>query len=309
MNRRKRVMITGGSGEIGKFIISRLKDDYDISVMDIREPKEPSVNFVKCDITDLECLKEATKNIDIIIHLAAFPSEIIIPTYPKGWDVNCTGTFNVFEAAVSNNIKKVVYASSICATGILTWVSSKHSLRYFPVDEEHPCKPEDLYGVSKLLSEKLAWMYSKRSDTIFIGLRIAAVWFKSDEGIAKVTEVLVNNYIKDPTALLYLDVLADEKRAIYTVDDIWEYVDARDVAQAFKLCLEKSDIKCEVYNIGAGNTPTNWDSIKLAKYFYPDVPILNPLSFLVDENKPLWSITKAQKELGYRPKHSWEEYI
>ena len=317
MNRKKRVLITGGSGRLGEFIINKLKDDYHISVMDIRKPEGLSVNFIKCDITDLEGLKKATENIDIIIHLAALMCERIIPTYPKGWDVNCTGTFNIFEAAVANNIEKVVYASSICATGIITWVSSKHSIEYFPVDEEHPCKPEDLYGTSKLVAEKLAWMYSKRSDTIFIGFRIATVWFKSDEGIAKTTEGMVNKYIKDPTAFLNLDPSPDEKRSIYKVKDpraaskdlTWQYVDARDVAQAFKLSLEKSDIKCEVYNIGAGNTPTNWDSIKLAKYFYPGVPILDALSFLVDKKRPLWDITKAQKELGYRPEYSWEEYI
>jgi len=317
MNRKKKVMITGGSGRLGKFIINKLKDDYYISVIDMEKPEWLSVDFIKCDITDLDGLKKATENIDVIIHLAAFATERGIPTYPKGWDVNCTGTFNIFETAAVNNIEKVVYASSICATGINTWVSSKHSIKYFPVDEEHPCKPESLYGTSKLVAEKLAWMYSKRSDTIFIGFRIASVWFKSDEGVYKNTKDKVNRYIKDPTAFLNLDPVPDKKTSIYKVKDpraaykdgIWQYVDARDVAQAFKLSLEKNDIKCEIYNIGAGNTPTNWESIKLAKYFYPGVQILDPLSFLVDKKRPLWDITKAQIELGYRPEYSWEEYI
>jgi len=316
MLNQEKVMIIGGSGKLGEFIIKKLKSDFDICVMDIKEPKDKDVAFIKGDITNLDSMKKATRNIDMIIHLAAYMSERIMPSYAEGWDVNCTGIFNVFEAAVANKIKKVVFASSICATGLITWASSNHSIEYFPVDEEHPCKPQGLYGTSKLIAEKLAWMYTKRSDTSFIGLRIASVWFKSEEGIDKATEGLINKYIKDPAAVLNIP-LPDEKRSVYVIEDpraatkdlTWQYVDARDVAQAFELALKKKDIKFGIYNIGAADTPTKWESIKLAKYFYPDVPINNPVVFLVDKKRPLWDISKAQKELGYKPNYTWEEYI
>jgi len=309
MSNNQKILITGGSGKVGEFIIKKLreKEKYNIIVFDIKEPKGNNVQFIKGDIRDLKSLKKVTQNTDNIIHLSAYPNELVMPSYPEGWDVNCTGTFNVFEAAVTNEVKKVVFASSICATGIITWTSSDHSVKYFPVNEVHPCKPQNLYGTSKLIAEKLAYMYSRRSNTSFIGLRLATVWFKSEEGIDEKTKLRLKTYIKDPSYVSTLDC-TDKERAIYTKDLTWQFVDARDVAQAFYLALEKKDVKYGIYNIGSADTPSEWDSIKLAKYFYSDVPISNPLVFLVDKKRALWDISKAQKELGYIPLYNWKEY-
>lgn len=307
MSNNQKVLIIGGSGKIGEFIIKELKEKCDISVFDVKEPKDNDLKFIRGDIRDLESLKENTKNIDTIMHLGAYPNEYAIPSYPQGWDVNFTGTFNVFEAAVTNKVKKIVYASSICATGILTWASSDHSIKYFPVNEEHPCNPQNLYGTSKLIAEKLAFMYARRSNTSFIGFRIASVWFKSEEGIDETTKLKLKSYIKDPSCVSTI-TCENKQRAINIKDLTWQFVDARDVAQAFYLALEKKDIKYGIYNIGSVETPSNWDSIKLAKYFYPDVRISNPLVFLVDKKRALWDISKAQKELGYNPLHNWQEY-
>jgi len=304
-----KIMITGGSGKIGEFIIKELKDKCEVSVFDLIEPKDNEVNFIRGDIKNLENLREATKNVDSVIHLCAYPNEraIVSSTYPNGWDINCTGTFNVFEAAVTNEVKKVVFASSICATGIITGTSSEHSIKYFPINEVHPCNPQNLYGTSKLIAEKLAYMYSRRSNTSFIGLRIATVWFKSEEGIDENTKLRLKTYIKDPS---YVSTLActDKERAMHIKDLTWQFVDARDVAQAFRLSLEKKDVKYDIYNIGSLDTPSNWDSIKLAKYFYPNVRISNSLVFLVDKKRALWDISKAQKELGYKASYNWQEY-
>ncbi|MDD3818374.1 MAG: NAD(P)-dependent oxidoreductase [Bacteroidales bacterium] len=318
MDNRQSVLITGGSGRIGKFIVNNLKDYYKVVVYDTKKPKQSDVDFIEGDLRDLDKFRQVTKNIDNIIHLAAYFTDRVMPSYSEGWDVNSTGTFNVFESAVRNNVKKVVYASSICATGIATWVTSDHGLEYFPVDEKHHCRPENLYGVTKLLAEKLAWMYAIRSETIFIGFRIATVYFKSmEDGIDESTSSIVNKFIKDPTIFLNLEPLPDEKRSTYKIADprsaekdlTWQYIDARDLAQAFKLALLKNNIKYEIYNIGAADTPTSWESLKLAKYFYPEVPILDPSSFLIDKKKPLWDIKKAQQELDYKPQHSWKEYL
>jgi nucleoside-diphosphate-sugar epimerase len=301
-------MITGGSGLIGGFIIRDLRENYDLKVFDIKQPKDRDIEFIQGDLRNLGKLKETTKDVDCIIHLAAYSRERSIPSYPEGWEVNCTSTFNVFESAVLNRVEKVIFASSICAAGVITWTSSDHSINYFPIDEQHPCKPQDLYGTSKLIGENLAWMYAKRSETIFIGLRMATVWFKSEQGIDPGTEMIINTYVKDPSAFLAV-MPPTEKRRFAVKDLTWQYVDARDVVQAFRLCLEKKDIKYGIYNTGAEDTPSNWDSLKLAQFFYPEVPIRNPEIFLVDKKRALWDISKARKELGYKPMHNWKEYF
>jgi len=312
-----RLLITGGAGEIGEFIVEELKNKHDLIIFDLKEPKNNEINFIKGNLTDLQALEKATKDVDAIIHLAAYRGESLIPSYPEGWDVNVTGTFNVFEAAVRNGVKKVISASSICAPGLLTWVSSNHSIDYFPIDEKHVCKPEDLYGTGKLILEKLAWMYSKRSNVSFINLRLATVWIEYKKGINELTKWFIDNLIKDPTRIKSIDLpmeMPDKKGHViqdpkaFMRDLVWQFVDARDVAQAFRLALEKKDEKFGIYNIGASNTPSTWDSIKLAKYIYPDVQIKNSLTFLVDRKKALWDISKAQRELGYQPEFNWEAY-
>jgi nucleoside-diphosphate-sugar epimerase len=308
MAERQKILITGGSGQIGDMITKNLKENHDIKIFDINEPKDHDVEFIRSDLRDLEKVKEASKGMDCIIHLAAYFREISIPTYPEGWEVNCTSTFNIFEAAVQNQVKKVIFASSICAVGIATWASSDHSLDYFPIDELHPCRPQDLYGTSKLIGENLAWMYAKKSDTSFLGLRMATVWFKSERGISPNTEMLINTYVKDPT-MFFSAIPPTQKRRFALKDLTWQYVDSRDVVQAFRLCFEKRDIKYGIYNIGAEDTPSELDSLKLAQLFYPEVPIRNPMMFLVDKKRALWDISKAGKELGYKPRHHWKEYL
>jgi nucleoside-diphosphate-sugar epimerase len=175
------------------------------------------------------------------------------------------------------------------------------------MDEQHPTRPQDLYGTSKLIGDNLAWMYAKRTGTSFICLRMATIWFKSEQGIDPSTQMIINSYVRDPAAVLAIP--ETEKRRFAMRDISWQYVDARDVAQAFRLCLEKKDIKYGIYNIGAEDTPSSWDSLRLAQFLYPEVSFRNPLIFLLDKKKALWDISKARKELGYKPKHNWKEYF
>ncbi|MHA1835114.1 MAG: NAD-dependent epimerase/dehydratase family protein [Candidatus Baldrarchaeia archaeon] len=303
-----KVLVTGGSGRIGIRAMKVLeKAGYEVIGFDIKPPKN-DYNFIIGDIRDRKSTENVTKNVDVVLHLAAYPNEGAIPSYQEGWDVNCTGTFNIFESAVKNKVKKVVYASSICATGILTWVTPEHSLEYFPVDENHPCRPENLYGTSKLLAEKLAWMYSKRSNTSFIGLRIATVWFDNDAGNPdRSTKWIIENFVKDPSAV-FKQPFSNDNRRFALKDLVWQYVGVWDVCEALKLAVEKADVKFRIYNIGASDTCSNWDSVKIAQFFYPNVPIRNPWVFLVERKKALWDISRAKRELGYMPKFSWTEF-
>ncbi len=304
-----RILVTGGSGRIGLEIIKILqKSGHDVIDLDIFPPKL-DVEFTKGDLRDRKLINDAIKGTDAVIHLAAFPTEPSIPSYEEGWDVNCTGTFNVFNASVNNEVTRVIYASSICATGILTWTSPNSGVPYFPVDESVPCRPQNLYGVSKLLSEKLAFMYSKRSSSTFVGLRIATVWFYSDGIVAESTKNLVDKYVRDPSAILEKQSSLPNLNINALKDLAWQYVGVSDVAEAFRQAVEREELNPGIFNIGADNTCSDWDSVKLANYFHPDVPIHNLSSFDAEPKKPLWSIEKAKRELGYRPKFDWKKII
>lgn len=305
-----KVLVIGGSGRIGQRIMEVLAvSGHEPIDFDILPPKK-KFGFIKGTITDRNQVQSATKNVDAVIHLAAYPTETSIPNYPEGWAINCTGTFNVFEAAVNNNVTRILYASSICASGILTCCSPHQFIEYFPVDEKHPARPENLYGISKLISEELANMYALRSETTFVGLRIATVWFDQPEGgLAASTKQLIEKYVLDPSAIVNMKQECTPLNINAAKDLAWQYVALSDVALAFKLALERGTIGSRVYNIGAADTCSDWESLKLAKTFYPHVRIRNAPQFKRYPKKALWSISKAQKELNYKPEFNWQRIL
>lgn len=306
-----KVLVTGGSGKIGTRLMELLrKSNYEVIDFDIRPPKSGTYEFIEGSILDRKAVEKATRGVDVVIHLAAYPMEEVIPGYPEGWDLNCTGTFNVFEFSVRNKVKKVVFASSICAVGLITWITSDHAIMYFPVDEEHPCNPESIYGASKLIAEQLAYMYSRRSNTSFIGFRIATVWFDGPSGGPdEDTKSLIEDFVKNPASILDKSFPYPNVTSHALKDLAWQYVGVWDVAEAFKLAIEKESNKLNIYNIGATDTCSEWDSLKIAQFFYPSVPIRNPEIFLIDKKRTLWDVSKAQRELGFRPKFNWREYM
>jgi len=91
-------------------------------------------------------------------------------------------------------------------------------------------------------------------------------------------------------------------------DQAWYYVGVKDVAQAFRLSLENGTIEYGVYNIGADESGSDLDSLEIVRLYFPGVPVRSPEMFLAERRKPLYDITKAQKELGYRPKFHWRDW-
>jgi len=290
-----KVLITGGSGKIGKFVVPELeRTGHEIKIFDLEEPKDSKHDFIKGDLRNLEEVEEATRDIEAVVHLAAIPHDI--PGEPQElMGINVMGTFHVLEAAARNNVKRVVFASSVSAYGFLFW-KKPIAVEYFPIDEKHPCKPDDMYGLSKIISEKLCYAYTQRYDICTICLRLATVWFPHGDAVTK-----------------YLLSSAQQPKSDIDLpfrDVKWGYVDVRDVAQAFQLALEKKGVKHEVYNITAADVCSDMDSLELVKLYYPEVKsILNKNGFLADKKRTLFDISKAQKELGYKPKFNWRDYL
>ena len=292
------VLVTGGSGRIGKCIIGLLlADDYDVVNYDVAPSKDLKCGFIQGDLKDRESVKKALKDVDVVVHMAAYPTEISIMDhggYWEGWDVNVGGSFNLLQAVADNGgVNKVVYASSICSTGAITWAGDTHSLEYLPVDEKHPFNAQNLYGIGKAIVENLCYMYTAKYGITSICMRMATVWFEKDQRYA--------DWCRDPAAML--------KGPALRRDLAWQFVGVEDAAEAFRLAVGKTGNGYVAYNVGGGETPTEWTSLKLAETYFPGTPIHEPELFLHNSKKPLWDITKIQRELNYRPKRSWRDYL
>jgi UDP-glucose 4-epimerase len=163
-----RIAITGGSGFIGSHVVDRLTDaGHTLFVLDTRPPHRPDVTYRQVDLSDLGGLVQATRDIDVVFHLAAVSNVNDAYEHPVGTvRINVTGTVNVFEASRRNGVSRTVLASTV-------WVyAGAHGDS--PLDEEAPFhlpSAGHIYTSSKIASELIAHNYNELYDTPFTILR------------------------------------------------------------------------------------------------------------------------------------------
>ena len=156
-----KVLVTGGSGLAGSYIVAELQSHgYEVVIADIATPAGArrgatgpgEAAFIRTDSTDFGQVVAVMKGVDAVIHMAAIPNPLGAPEH-EVFRVNMASDWNVLEAAEIHGIRKVVKASSINAVGA---VFSKRRVAplYFPIDEEHPTRAEDSYSQSKWLGRR-----------------------------------------------------------------------------------------------------------------------------------------------------------
>jgi len=153
----KRIMVTGGAGFIGSHLVDALAEDNYVLVVDDfsagskenlkQHQSKDNVRIVEADIRDKQVIHSLARDIDIIYHLAAACLRISINKPEMVHEVNATGSLNTLEAALNNQVKRVVYVSSSEVYG-----SAKQKC----MNEEHPLDPTTPYGASKLAGELYA---------------------------------------------------------------------------------------------------------------------------------------------------------
>lgn len=234
--------------------------------------------FGRADLTDLGQAFEALHGTDAVVHLAAIPGSDIAPSEVT-FRTNLTSTYNVFTAATTLGLRRIVWASSETTLGM---PFERHPPRYVPVDEEHPLVPDTSYALSKVLGEEMARHFSAWHDGLaIIGLRFSNVMEPRD-------------YVQFP------DWQDDPRIRSWNA---WGYVDARDVAQACRLALEADVTGADTFIIAAGDTVMERPSRDLVSETFPDTEIRH----LDGDRASLLAIEKARRILGYRPQFSWRD--
>src|SRR5262245_61467082 len=150
-----RVLVTGGAGLIGKATTELLvRHGWDVRVIDTASSVNiPGAEYVTCDILDYSEVRTQMRGCQAVVHLAAIPRPALA-TADKVFSVNTSGTFNVFEAAAAEGIRRIAQASSINALGV-SFSLTDIITEYFPMDEEHPAYTTDPYSLSKQFVEEI----------------------------------------------------------------------------------------------------------------------------------------------------------
>lgn len=293
----KRIMFTGGSGKAGRHVVQYLVDQgYQVLNLDTRPLDNPKVRTLITDITDSGQVFNALSSymglhefdpslrpqpVDALVHFAAIPRIMITPDNEL-FRINALGTYNVIEAAVKLGIRKIVIASSETTYG-LVFANEPRDPAYFPLDEDYDVDPMDSYALSKVVNEKTARAFALRSGFDIYALRIGNV-------IEPHEYELFPKWFADP---------GFRKRIA------WSYIDARDLGQITALAIEKDGLGFQVFNAANDDTSSDLPSKELIDRFYPGVPLKRELG----EFETLLSNHKARDLLGFRPKHSWRQYV
>ena len=166
---RRRVLITGAAGRVGAYLGRHMQNLYDLRLADIR-PLDyevgPSHERLELDITKLDQMQRACRDMDTIVHLAANPSPSAT-FYGSLLEPNVIGMFNAFQAAADQKCRRMVFASSLVAV-----------LGYDPqvaVTADMAANPPYVYGACKAFGEALACAFHHQFGLSTVSIRFGAV--------------------------------------------------------------------------------------------------------------------------------------
>ena len=306
-----RVVVTGACGNLGRAVVKLLYGQgFDILAVDIEEPlsvyqrfreqgignlqaqagqtQAGELHYRHLDLVDLGQVYGGLAGAGAVVHLGAIASPSAHPPEVV-FRNNVLGQFNVFEAAATLGIRRVVAASSVSALGF-PWQHRWSEPLYFPIDESHPLLPQDAYGLSKAAGEEIAAAYCRRGAGSAASLRFSTI----------VGEDRYEYFIKH----VHSDVGAQAHM-------LWSYVDLRDAARACLLAVDAPfEGHCPVF-VTAADTTSDLPTDTLLQRYFPKVP--RRTAYLgVAAPAGRWSVidcTRAREVLGYRPEHSWPEVL
>ena len=269
-----RLAITGARGRVGRYVCqAALARGIEIVAID-RRPADtspsPGQRDLVVDATDYDALLAAFAGCEALIHLAAIPHPLTDPDQIVH-NHNVTASYNALRAAIELGITRICQASSVNALGLS--FSRAPLFDYFPIDEHHPMRNEEAYGLSKQICEAQADNLTRRHE----GVRVASMRFHFVTESRQEAQSRTGN--------------TPEQRA----RELYGYVRGDATADACLRSLEADFAGHEVFNVVAPDTLLEEPSLEVAKRLYPDAEIRKPLL----GNASFFDSTKAERILGW----------
>jgi nucleoside-diphosphate-sugar epimerase len=295
-----KTIVTGGAGRLGRYVIEELlTHGADVAALDVEKRADTNCEFMAADLTDIEKLKKIFAGARAVVHLARrrFPyTENGYDAATGAWkttDVagdaerfndNTAMAYNVLATAAEAGVKKVVCGSSLAVYGFY-YPSAAAAPEYVPIDEKHPRRPHDPYGLSKLVGEHMCDAFVRKTPIRIASLRFSGIY--APENARVLAERRKNPVVRGAGAL-------------------WSYVDVRDAAAACRRALEADFSGHETFNICAPVTIMEEPTAELVRRFWPQAKTIDAR---LEGNASGYATAKAERILGFRARHLFHDGI
>lgn len=237
-----RVLVTGGCGFLGSWVVDRLVETHKVCVVDDltsgrKENLNPKAQFYKVDIThpSFQKLFEREKP-EFVFHFAAqgsVPRSIENPR--ETIQINLLGSLNLLELCRRYGVKGVIYASSATVYG---------EPQYLPCDEEHPIHPLSPYGAALASVEHYLHLYHRVYGLNYRVLRSTNIYGpRQSPQIGGVVSLFIHQMLNGDRVVI--DGTGDQERDFLFIDD---------AVEGFIAAFEhlKSNAYPQIYNLGRG---------------------------------------------------------
>src|SRR3989344_1168215 len=311
----KKILVTGGSGYIGSFMVRRLKDEgYEVVVLDnISQGHPESIKDFRLERIDLLTDKEkldkllASEKFDGVVHMASFIQMGESYQNPlKYYRNNVLGSLNLIESMVENKVAKIILSPTAGVYGNPTRL---------PIEEDDPKDPVNPYGETKLIMENIL----KDVDAAY-GIKFMSIRYFNAAGGALDGAIgedhpneshLIPNLIKAALADKEIEIFGND----YDTPDgtnVRDYIHVLDLVETHAIALTKlfEGAKSDFYNAGIGKGYSNKEVIKVVEEVTGlTVKVKYGPRRKGDADSLYASIDKIKKALNWETKYGLREIV
>ena len=292
-----KILVTGGAGFIGSYLVDKLIDGNEVTVIDNlssgkRELVNEKAKFVEGDLKDKEFVMENVKNFDMVYHIAANP-DVRLGEEDKDIHIheNVIVTHNILEAMRKNGIHKITFTSTSAVYG---------KAKEIPTPEDYgPLKTISLYAASKLSAESIIYSYSEFGIQSWVFRLANIIGGRSGHGV-------IPDFIKK------LEKSPEELEVLGNGEQCKSYLYVKECVDAIVYGVENSKEEMNIFNIGSPDSVTVKEIAELViDKKSPEAEIKytgGSQGWKGDVPKFLLSIEKMKK-LGWGPKHNSREAV
>lgn len=293
-----RVLVTGGAGFLGSYLVEALLQKGEVVVFDnfssgrMEFLAGVDVKVVGGDVRNFEEVKKVFRGVDTVYHFAADPDVRNSVEKPlENFGIDFLGTLNVLEASRLNDVEQIVFASSSVVYGNAD----------IPTPENAPIAPVSNYGAAKASSEHYIYTYSQ-----LYGIKATVLRYANIIGPRLTHGVIYDFYMKLEKDPKELEILGDGNQEK-------SYLHVKDAIDATLLAVQETKRNFDVFNVGSEEQITVKGIARLVVSILGLENVLykftgGKIGWLGDIPIMLLSIEKL-KRLGWKPRFRIEKSI